>query len=110
MNKKQTGELQVLTDQSFSEKKLVINPNDGFDLGLMVTEATVELLFTSSPGQVQSDQERSHLQAMLIQKNECQLGTIELGPKSIMKLNGNTKVRLYLEEQDGYPKLWIGPV
>ena len=110
MSTKQTGGLQVLTDQSFSEKKLVIIPNDGFDLGLMMTEATVELLFTSSPGQVQNDQEHSHLQAMLIQKNECQLGTIELGPKSIKKLNGNTRVRLFLEEKDGNPKLWIGPV
>ena len=107
MGKKQTGELEVLTDQSFSEKTLVINPNDGFDLGLMMTEATVELLFSSTSEQ---PQKTPSLQAQLIQKNECQLGTVELGPKSIQKLDGITKVRLYLEEQDGHSKLWISPV
>ena len=104
MSIKQTGELQIITDQSFSERKLVINPNDGFDLGLMMTEATVELEFnfyqeTARP-----------ITAQVIQKNECKLGTLELGNKSASKLNGHTKVRLAIEEQNGNPKLIIGHV
>ena len=110
MNKKQTGKLKVLSDQMLSEKELVINPNDGFDLGLMMTESTVELLFGDNLDQPQSDPKYPPLQTQVIQKNECKLGTVELGPKSIQKLDVNSKVRLYLEEHGGYPKLFIGPV
>ena len=110
MNKKQTGELKVLTGQLLSEKEIVINPNDGFDLGLLMTEATVELHFGNSLTQVPVNTKYPPLQAKLIQKNECKLGTVELGSKSIPKLEGNTKIRLYLEEQDGHSKLLIGTV
>jgi len=104
MSIKQTGELQILTDQSFTEQELVINPNDGFDLGLMMTEATVELVFNFNK------EISEPITAQLIQKNECKLGTLELGNKSASRLNGNTKIRLKIEEQAGNPKLIIGPV
>ena len=104
MSIKQTGELQILTDQSFTEQILVINPNDGFDLGLMMTEATVELEFNFNK------EISEPITAQLIQKNECKLGTLELGNKSASRLNGNTKIRLKIEEQAGNPKLIIGPV
>ena len=104
MSIKQTGALQILTDQSFTEQELVINPNDGFDLGLMMTEASVELEFnfnseTSDP-----------VTAQVTQKNDCRLGILEIGNKNASKLNGNTKVKLTLEDQEGNPKLIIGPV
>jgi hypothetical protein len=104
MSIKQTGELQILTDQSFTENELVINPNDGFDLGLMMTEAIVELEFNFNQETIEP------ITAQIIQKNECRLGTLELGNKSASRLNGNTRVRLTMEEQDGNPKLTIGPV
>ena len=110
MSAKQTGELKVLTDQLLSEKELVINPNDGFDLGIMMTEATVELIFGSNSDQAENNSKYPAIQAQLIQKNDCRLGTLELGSKSILKLDGNTIVRLFLEEQDDYPILRIGPV
>lgn len=110
MNKKQTGELKVITGQLLSEKEIVINPNDGFDLGLMMTEAAVELHFGNNPTQIPDNTKYPPLQAQLIQKNECKPGTVELGSKSIPKLEGNTKIRLYLEEQDGHSKLLIGTV
>ena len=104
MSIKQTGELQILTNQSYTEQELIINPNDGFDLGLMMTEATVDLEFNF-------DQDITDpITAQIIQKNECRLGTLELGNKSASKLNGNTKVKLTIEEQNGNPKLTIGPV
>jgi len=104
MSIKQTGALQILTDQSFTEQKLVINPNDGFDLGLMMTEATVELEFNFTQKTTES------ITAKVIQKNECSLGTLELGNKNASKLDGNTKVNLTLENREGNPKLIIGPV
>ncbi|MEA1910197.1 MAG: hypothetical protein U9N32_00790 [Spirochaetota bacterium] len=104
MSIKQTGELQILTDQSYTEQELVINPNDGFDIGLMMPEATVELEFNFS------QEKLGPITAQIIQKNECRLGTLELGNKSASKLNGSTKVRLTLEDQEGNPRLIIGPV
>ena len=101
MNAKQTGELKILSSQLLSEKEVVINPNDGFDLGLMMTETNIELYLGDNPEQIQ---------AQIIQKNECTLGTVELGLKSIQKLEGISEVRLYLEEQDGNPKLTIGSI
>ena len=103
MSIKQTGELQILTDQSFTEKELVINPNDGFDLGLMMTEATVELEFNFNSEKIDP------ITAIVVQKNECRVGTLELGNKSASRLNGNTKVRLTIEEKEGNSKLIIGP-
>ena len=107
MNIKQTGELNVLYDQSFTEKELVINPNDGFDLGLMMTKATVELEFNF--GSIK-DKSPETLIAQINQKNECKVGTVELGSKSMNKLDGNTKVRLTLEDHDGKSTLIIGAV
>ena len=105
MSIKQTGELQILTDQSFDDTYFVINPNDGFDLGLMMTEATVELEFNFDTGK----EKTVSLTAQIVQKNECRLGTLEMGNKSASKLNENTKVRLTIEEQEGNPKVIIGP-
>jgi len=104
MNIKQTVALQILTDQSFTKQYLVINPNDGFDLGLMMTEATVKLVFNFN------HEETEPITAHVIQKNECRLGTLELGNRSASKLNGSTKVRLTLEDQEGNPRIIIGPV
>ncbi len=99
----------MLADQSFTEKELVINPNDGFDLGLMMTETTVELLFASVPDR-DEDQHSPPLTARLFQKNDCKPGTIELSIKSTRKLNGKMNVRLSLEEKEHFPRLLITAV
>lgn len=110
MSKKHTDELKVITVHLLSEKEIVINPNDGFDLGLMMTEAAVELHFGNNPAQFPDNTKYPPIQTRLIQKNECRPGTVELGSKSIQKLEGNTKIRLCLEEQDGHSKLLIGSI
>lgn len=99
----------MLANQSFTEKELVINPNDGFDLGLMMTETTVELLFASEPDR-DDNQHSPTLTARLFQKNDCKPGTIELGIKSTRKLNGKMNVRLSLEEKEDFPRLLISTV
>jgi hypothetical protein len=50
MEIKETPFLKVLADLSFQDKEMVINPNDGFDLGLMMTEATVLFLLRPQSG------------------------------------------------------------
>jgi hypothetical protein len=101
MSKKQTGELCVLTNHSLNESEFIINPNDGFDLGLMMTEVDVILHIKNNSEQVQ---------AIIIQKNECKVGTLEIGSKSIQKFDGNEKVRLYLNEGDNLKNLTIEKV
>ncbi len=99
----------MLADQSFTENELVINPNDGFDLGLMMTETTVELLFASEMDR-EEDKNSPALTARLFQKNDCKLGTVELSVKSTRKLNGKMDVRLSLEEKEDLPRLLITTV
>ena len=109
MSIKRTGKLTVLADQSFTENDLVINPNDGFDLGLMMTEADVELFIDKEFGSPQNADEYPSHQAKVIQKNECRIGTIELGTRTVQKFGGITSVCLSIDKQDGVPKLTIQP-
>ena len=83
MGIKQTGALQNLTDQSFTEQELEFNFNEE----------------TTKP-----------ITAMVIQKNEYSPGILEPGNKNASKLNGNTKVKLTLEDKEGNPKPIICPV
>ncbi len=103
---KETGFLRVIPDRSFSEKVIVINPNDGFDLGLMMTEATVEMLYGESLNEIEKEHENS-LHARIYQKNECKLGTVELSLKTAEKLGGPKQVRLHMQEGEQFPKLYI---
>jgi len=105
---RETGFLNVLADFSFSEKELVINPNDGFDLGLMQTEATV-LLFVGGGPDVFDDTNAESIPARVVQKNECRLGTVEMSLKHSKTLDNARKVRLHLAESEPYPKLLIYP-
>jgi hypothetical protein len=104
MSTKQTGSLHVLTNLALSENQVVINPNDGFDLGLMMTEAAAELTFKVSTN---NSDGTPIIDAKIIQKNECKLGTVELGVKSMDNLKGITKVKLILEGGNEHSKLII---
>jgi len=89
MEMRETGALKVLSDFNFPEHKVVINPNDGFDIGLMMT--------ASMGGHIS-------------QKNECRLGTVELSSKLLEKIGSPPRVRLHLVKQSSEPKLLITPV
>ncbi|SRR6056297_30515 len=108
MDKRETGFLKVLADYSFPEKQVVINPNDGFDLGLMMTEATVLLYVGDSIEAILKKNGEPHY-ARLYQKNECRLGSVELSLKCVEKMGEPTHVRLHLLPQDPYPKLLVVP-
>ncbi len=102
MNSKQTGTLKVLADAMLTDAELVINPNDGFDLGLMMTETPVELILNNNREQISITKE-----GVLIQKNNCTLGTVIVGSRLVEKLENSTSVYLHIEEQDKPPKLLI---
>lgn len=108
MNVKETSFLNVLADYSFSEKEIVINPNDGFDLGLMQTEATAVLYFGHTLD-VFDDPNAKSFHIRIYQKNECRLNTVEMSLKNAEKLGNPKKVRIHLLEDDPYPKVLINP-
>lgn len=106
MGIRETGFLKVLADVSFNEKRVVINPNDGFDLGLMQTEATVLLYIGVSPANADSTDVKP-VYARIYLKNECKLGTVELASKSVDQMGKPARVRLHLVDNPEYPKLLI---
>ncbi len=108
MDMRETGFLKVLADYSFPEQQVIINPNDGFDLGIMMTEATV-LLFIGDSIDTILKEDLSPIYARLYQKNECRVGSVELSLKSVEKMGEPKHVRLHLVPQDPYPKLLIAP-
>jgi hypothetical protein len=107
MDIKETAFLKVLADLSFPEKKVVMNPNDGFDLGLIVSDATVELHYGQSPATLETT--TRPIFGNIYQKNECKVGTVELSTKAVQTMGSPKLVRLHLIHAEPYPKILIEP-
>lgn len=99
MDVKETGALKVLGDLTFPEARIVINPNDGYDLGLMMTEAPARFHYGNEGAEP--------IDGIVEQKNECTLGTVELSRKAVEKLGTPKRVRLRLVQGDSPPRLLI---
>lgn len=106
MGNSTTGVLKVLADSSYPDNRVVVNPNDGFDLGLMMTDTTVVLRFGESPES--ADTEAKPVYGNLYQKNECRLGTVELSVRMAEKL-GAKGACLHIVRGDTYPTLFVAP-
>jgi hypothetical protein len=103
-----TGKLKVMAAHTCGEKQIVINPNDGFDLGLMMTEASV-LFSTGFSADVFDSPDAPVTEGTVIQKNECRLGTLELSSRVSEKIGSPKEVRLHLVRHSPLPKLLITP-
>jgi hypothetical protein len=108
MDKKETSSLTVKADFSFPESEIVINPNDGFDLGFMMTDAKALFYYADDPKTVERGGVRP-IEGTVVQKNECALGTVEISLKAAEKLGTPKKVRLHLLPRDTQPHLLIIP-
>ncbi len=108
MNMRETGQLRVLSDFNFPETRIVINPNDGFDIGLMMTEAPVKLCFETSV-ELSSQSDKGSLDGVIFQKNECNPGTVEISSKALEKIGSPRNVRLHLVPSSPQPRLIISP-
>ena len=105
---KESDALQVLGDFSFDEKTLNIHPNDGFDLGLMMTAHVVELFTGIQPHEL-ADAEPSGMYGKINLKNECRVGSIELSLKAVERMGGPKEVKLFYEDGERYGRLLIHP-
>ncbi len=103
---KETGFLKVLGDLSFPEKKVVINPNDGFDLGLMMTDTTAMIYYGFDPSTLPGDEVKP-VWGNVYQKNECHLGSVELSTRVVDSMGNPKQVRLHLLDGDPYPKILV---
>lgn len=103
---KETGYMKVLSDFSFPENRLVVNPNDGLDLDLLMTETVLEFVYGESPATYTEDG-GYRLHGTLVQKNECQLGLVELSQKALKRMGNPRQVRLHLIPAEPYPVLLI---
>lgn len=93
---KKSVQLKVLSDYSIKKGHILVEPNDGFDLGLMSTTYSVNV--TSIPKLASGKEldldliqkEGENMPLTLCLANECKHGTIQLDPdywKSIGKPN-----------------------
>jgi len=95
---KKTGRLTVLGQHAQNSAKIVIHPNDGFDLGLMSTNYPVKLFSNISLADFESNS-KQHIDGNIYLENYCRAGTIELATKYWNKI-GNPQV-VILHYDDG---------
>lgn len=105
MDFKETGFLKVLGDVSFSEKKIVLNPNDGFDLDLRMSDTTVAIHYGKSPANW--DEAGQGMYGNVYQNNNCKVGTVELSGRALDKMGNPKRVRLHVVKDGKYPQLLI---
>ncbi len=105
MDFKETGFLKVLGDVSFPEKKVVINPNDGFDLDLLMSDTTVAIHYGKSPATW--TEAAKGLYGNVYQSNDCKLGTVELSGRALNKMGNPKRVRLHIVTEGPYPQLLV---
>ncbi|WP_018527120.1 hypothetical protein [Alkalispirochaeta alkalica] len=109
MDVKETGYLKVLADFSFPENQIVINPNDGFDLGLLTSDTTAVFYYGESPATIDGSETRP-IHGTIRQKNECAMGNVEISRKAVEKMGTPPRIRLHLVQQSPYPHLLISTV
>lgn len=107
----ETEGLSVISDYSFDEKTLRIHPNDGYDLGLMTTEAVVRVFVGCTMEEFRSGS-TNHVFGNLYLDNDTKAGTCELSLGTAQKMGKPKKVRLLFDDSDGekYGKIYIQPL
>ena len=103
-----TSPLTVLGDFSMDEKTINIHPNDGFDLGLMMTEYVVRIHVgtETDPGNLQDTE---FVYGKIHLKNDVRGGHVELGLRSASRLDGAKKAIVRFEKGDRYGTILVTP-
>ncbi|TVR90613.1 MAG: hypothetical protein EA428_08010 [Spirochaetaceae bacterium] len=94
---KHTAALAVLGDFSFDEKTINIHPNDGFDLGFMVTNEVVRIYFGCTLQEFQEDSAQA-IYGKIHLKNECRNGSIELSLRTVEKIGKPKKIAIFRDQ------------
>jgi hypothetical protein len=94
---KKTDNLSVRGTFSQKEDRVILHPNDGYDLGFMMTDQSVHLFYGISLEDFSAARGPS-ISGSVQLRNKCTLGTIELSLKSADKLGKPGHVRLYYHD------------
>lgn len=95
---KKTGTLKVLGDMHMPFNKIVLNPNDGYDLDILSNEIIVKVHACVSV----EDFNRGDgflMEGVLIQDNTCRMGVVEINLKTHVQIGKPDSVVLLLSEK-----------
>jgi hypothetical protein len=76
---KKTSSLRVFTDLSLPKNRIIIHPNDGFDLGLTGKHKLCALYLNSRDISVMEKQ--AYLHGCVVLDNSCHSGTVNINTK-----------------------------
>jgi len=94
---KKTGLLTVLGQHSQKSTKIVIHPNDGFDLGLMSTNYPIKIYANTTLDEFEAKQKEC-VDGTIYLENNCRANTIELATKYWNKIGSPEIVTLYYDD------------
>ena len=94
---KKTGLLKVIADVRMPFNRIVVNPNDGYDLDVLAKEVVVKIHagvtmdgFNAGDG--------LFAEGHLVQENSCKLGTVEINAKTLAQIGKPASVTLLMAE------------
>lgn len=94
---KRTGFLTVETDIRIAKDKLIIHPNDGYDLGLLNRHYNVGMYFNEKI-EVFGESDGPASSGSIFLENECRHGAIAMSKKQWQELGQPEKVMLVYNE------------
>lgn len=97
MYMKRTLPLKVMVDSSFPLGKVVIHPNEGFDLGLMQTSYPAKVFMNISLSDFQQEAVEP-VPGQIYLENACRKGHVELSKKCWELMGGPDHVLLVYNE------------
>lgn len=106
---KETDPLTVMGDFSFDEKTIAIHPNDGFDLGLMMTENVAKIYYGASIDSL-DDEQTAYVYGNVYLKNEVAMGQVEMSLKAVERLGKPKRVRLLYQPAERHGQLLVQPL
>ncbi len=102
---RRTEPLTVHGNYPFDKRTIGVNPNDGFDWGLMTTEHSVEIYAGWSLDEFANGAAEG-VAGVIHLKNECRANTVELSTRTVERLGKPRQIVLVM--QDG--RLLLQPV
>lgn len=105
---RESSELKVVADVLTDDGTLVMNPNDGFDLGLMNTRQEAVMVFSRDSDSVDTP-EAIRRDGMIELANERGLGTCLLSARVHRELGSPRAVRVYRDDESSRPTIVVLP-
>ena len=102
---KSTGPLDPMGDVSIPFNRIVLNPNDGFDLGVMAPTTLVKIYSSESIDAFESG-EGYFADGQLLQENSCKIGTAIMGMRTLQSIHMPKQIRLHMVDN----RLLVSPL